>query len=806
MKRYICIHGHFYQPPRENPWLEEVELQDSAYPFHDWNDRITAECYAPNTASRILDPDGSIIDIVNNYSKISFNFGPTLLSWMEKHSPDTYRAILDADILSMERFSGHGSAIAQVYNHMIMPLANRRDKYTQIHWGIMDFHSRFKRLPEGMWLPETAVDLETLDILLQRGIKFTILAPGQARRIRRIGRGGRWQDTPDGRVDPTTPYRCRLPSGKSMNIFFYDGPISQDIAFSGLLYNGEHFAHRLEGAFSEGRNWPQLVHIATDGETYGHHHRGGNMALSYCLYHIESKKLAHLTNYGEYLEMYPPAYEVEIYENSSWSCIHGIERWRNNCGCNSGMNPGWHQQWRKPLRESLDIVRDAVVPLYENEAGRYLKDPWEARNDYISIILDRKRENIESFIERHAVKSLSAEEKIRMLKLLEMQRNAMLMYTSCGWFFDEVSGIETVQVMQYASSVIQYARDFTGMDLETKFLDHLKNAPSNLYENGANAYEMFARPARLDLARVGAHYAISSVFEEYPEEVKIYCYTAKTETFNVQEAGKQKLVMGKTRIISDITFDEKTVSFVVLHLGDHNISAGVRDFVSEEALKEVYREIGEAFAKGEVPDIIRHIDRFAGGNIYTVRHLFRDRQRMVINGLMQATYEGIDGAYQQIYKNNYAVMNFFRSLGTPLPRSFISAAEHIVNSDLKQIFEGDIDIEKLEILIAEIKKWPVAIDKAGIGFTASRRINMLMDEFSRTPLDVSLLDTIDTILKHLNSLAIDLDLWKAQNIYFSIGKTYYTDMKSKSEKPDSEYRPWIEAFRKMGYYLHVKAL
>ena len=330
MNKYVCIHGHFYQPPRENPWLEEVEYQESAYPYHDWNDRITAECYAPNTASRILDGDRKIIDIVNNYSRISFNFGPTLFSWLEKHQPDIHWGILEADKKSKERFNGHGSAIAQCYNHMIMPLAHSRDKRTQILWGIRDFEHRFQRKPEGMWLPETAVDLETLDILAEQGIRFTILALRQAKRVKKMD-DKRWKDVSGSRVDPKRPYLLKLSSGRSIVLFFYDGPISQDVAFTGVLNSGEQLAQRIESGFTDTKDGSQLMHIATDGETYGHHHRFGDMALGYCLYHIESKSDVELTIYADYLDKNSPQYEVEIFENSSWSCVHGIERWRSNC-------------------------------------------------------------------------------------------------------------------------------------------------------------------------------------------------------------------------------------------------------------------------------------------------------------------------------------------------------------------------------------------------------------------------------------------------------------------------------------------
>ena len=370
--QYLCVHGHFYQPPRENPSLESVEFQDSAYPYHDWNERVTAECYAPNAAARILDGENRIVKITNNYSKISFNFGPTLLSWLQERFPRVYQSILEGDRESATRHAGHGSALAQAYNHMIMPLANRCDKVTQVKWGIRDFQHRFGRDPEGMWLPETAVDLQTLDILAEAGIKFTILAPRQASRVRRIG-GRSWKDVSGDRIDPTRAYQVRLPSKRKMALFFYDGAIARAVAFEGLLGNGEQFATRLLSGLSQQRDWQQLMHIATDGESYGHHHRFGEMALAYALDYIEEKQLAKLTNYGEYLENNPPAHEVEIFENSSWSCVHGVERWKNNCGCNSGGHADWNQEWRGPLRQALDWLRDTLAPKYEEKARTFLK-------------------------------------------------------------------------------------------------------------------------------------------------------------------------------------------------------------------------------------------------------------------------------------------------------------------------------------------------------------------------------------------------------------------------------------------------
>ena len=369
--RFVAVHGHFYQPPRENPWLEAVEVQDSAAPAHDWNERITDECYAPNTAARRLSAEGSVIGIVNNFEQISFNVGPTLMAWLGRHRPDVSARIVEADRVS-RRARGHGNAIAQVFNHMIMPLASRRDRITQVRWGLWDFRARFGREAEGLWLPETAVDTQTLDVLAEAGIRFTILAPHQAARIRPLA-GGAWQEV-GGAIDPSRPYRWTGPSGGSLAVFFYDAPVSRAIAFEGILQSGEAFATRLLGAFRDERPWPQLVHCATDGESYGHHSRFGEMALAAALEQVEATGRARLTNYAAFLALSPPDHEVEIRENTSWSCAHGVERWRADCGCR--LDPSTRQAWRQPLRDALDWLAAEIDGVYEARGSAHLKDPW----------------------------------------------------------------------------------------------------------------------------------------------------------------------------------------------------------------------------------------------------------------------------------------------------------------------------------------------------------------------------------------------------------------------------------------------
>lgn len=803
MERYVCIHGHFYQPPRENPWLEAIEIQDSAHPYHDWNERVTAECYAPNSASRILDGEGRIIDIVSNYGKISFNFGPTLLSWMETYSPEIYQGILDADRQSIEWRSGHGNAIAQVYNHIIMPLANSRDKRTQVLWGIRDFEYRFKRFPEGMWLPETAVDLETLEVLAENGIKFTILAPHQASRVRRIGTG-KWKDVSGGQVDPTRAYLYRLPSGRRINIFFYDGPISRAVAFEKLLNRGEDFVNRLLSGFSDQRNWPQILSIATDGESYGHHHKFGDMAPAYALNYIEFNGLARLTNYGEYLEKYPPTHEVEIFKNSSWSCIHGIERWRSNCGCNSSGHPEWTQEWRAPLREALDWLRDRLSLIYDNMASEYLKNPLEARNSYIQIILDRSDENVERFFSEQASRELTDEEKNLVLKLLEMQRHAMLMYTSCGWFFDELSGIETIQVMQYAGRAIQLSEEIFMDNLDNAFEIRLAQAKSNLpeYENGAQIYEKFVKPAMIDLKKVGAHYAISSLFEEYIDETSIFSFHVIKEDYQRIEAGAARLAIGRINVSSKITGESELISFAVLHFGGHALNGGVRKFLGHEAYQSMKQEIISTFEKGDFADIVRLMDKHFGMHNYSFGNLFRDQQRKILNILISKTLEGFEVSYRQMYESNRILMGFLQESGMPVKKAFYSAAEFILNSDIKKAFlDESIDVDRIAYLIHEIKRWQVPLDSLDFEFAIRHRLERMMADLYENPIDYALLLKILKLLELLRLLPVEINHWQVQNIYFKIVKSAYGNFLLQAKNGNEDAKKWLATFKYLGELL-----
>jgi alpha-amylase/alpha-mannosidase (GH57 family) len=809
MERYICIHAHFYQPPRENAWLEAVELQDSAYPYHDWNERVTAESYAPNSASRILDGDGRILQIVNNYSKISFNFGPTLLSWMEQKSPAVYQAILAADRESQGLFSGHGSAVAQAYNHMILPLANRQDKYTQILWGIRDFESRFGRHPEGMWLPETAVDLQTLEVLAELGIKFTILSPYQAGRVRPLG-GRAWRKVDGGRIDPSMAYAVRVASGATMNVFFYDGPISRAIAFEDLLADGKRFSERLLGAFSDARTWPQLVHIATDGETYGHHRAYGDMALAFALNYIESSKLARLTNYAEYLEKHPPTQEAKVIGNSSWSCVHGVERWRSDCGCNSGGHSGWNQQWRAPLRQAFDWLRETVAPRYETEARKLFEHPWETRDAYINVVLNRSRENVVSFMNAQAKRELSPAEIVNGLKLLELQRYLMLMYTSCGWFFDDLSGIETVQVIQYAGRALQLAGQLFPDDFATPFLDLLAQAKSNLPDqgDGRSIYERYVQPAMVDLEKVGAHYAVSSLFEDYAQNTRIYCYDVERMEYRSSRQGKLRVVLGQANVVSEITLESGQITFGVLHLADHSVIGGARQYQGGDA-GDAYRvldqEVAKAVSSGDLAELVRLVEKSFGSSTYTLRSLFRDEQRKILGLILEEATDEARALYRNFHDEHAHLIRFVTDLGVPLPRRFRLAVDFTLNSELLDAFSADeVDLSKSRAILEEIQRTGVKPDAVTLEFALRRTIERLFARFVANPMEPGLLQRLEQTIDLVLSLPFEVRLWEAQNTYYSLMRDYAGQVQERAEHGDVQAQAWLEGFARLGEKLKVK--
>lgn len=803
MPRYVCVHGHFYQPPRENPWLESIELQESAYPYHDWNERINAECYAPNGASRILDTRDRIVRIVNNYATISFNFGPTLLGWLETFAPETYAQVLQADLQSAHRFGGHGSALAQPYNHMIMPLANARDRHTQTAWGLRDFERRFGRTAQGMWLPETAVDLDTLDVLARHGVRFTILAPGQAAAVRRIGTS-EWRDVSGGRIDTSRAYVLRLDSGREIALFFYDGPVARAVAFEGLLRNGERFAQRLLGILPAGDDGPRLAHIATDGETYGHHHRHGDMALAYALHQIAAGGGARLTNYAEFLALHPPLDEVRITEASSWSCAHGVERWRSDCGCHTGGQPGWNQAWRAPLRAALDWLRDTLAPPFEAAASALLSDPWAARDDYIDIILDRSPSTVASFFDRHAARPLAHAERVRALELLELQRHAMLMYTSCGWFFNDLSGIETVQVLRYAGRAIHLAQEALGDGIEEEFLSRLAAARSNVpdHGDGRHIYETQVRPVRVGLLNVASHYAVSSMFS-HGQPGRIYCYTVDMQHSERRRSAEASLFVGRAQVRSIITLKTDVVTFAVLHFGSHNLNGGIRRFRGDSDYQALADALVGAFEQADTTRVVQLLASFPEYT-FSLKSLFSDQQREVLDRLLETPVAEAESAYRVVYQRDSSLIRFLLDLEMSVPAAFLLAAEYVINAELRRAFSlGELDLAHARSLLDEANDLRIELDQAGLAFALGQTLERLALRFRDDPDDLDTLQRLADLAAAVMTLPFDVDLWRVQNIYYAVAQSVHRDRLDRGRRGEPDAGRWLELFTTVGERLAV---
>ena len=776
--KYLCIHGHFYQPPRENAWLQAVERQDSAFPYHDWNERIAAECYGPNALARVLNDKGELIKLVDNYTHISFNFGPTLLSWMQEHTPEIYQSILDSDKQSQLNFNGHGSAIAQVYNHIIMPLANARDKETQVRWGLYDFKTRFGRQPEAMWLAETACDTATLEVLAAHGMKYVILAPGQCARVRKIG-AKEWTDVTGAKVDPKRAYLCNLPSGKKIALFFYDGPVSQSIAFSDALKSGQNFARRLTSTYTS-NNENQLMHVATDGETYGHHQKFADMALASCLECVESMEDVRLTVYGEFLAKFPPKYEAQIIENTSWSCFHGIERWRSNCGCNSG-RAGWHQKWRAPLRAALDFVRDELIKTFENKGREYFKDPWAARNDYIELILDRSLDAQHKFFLRHATET-AWRDRSTALKLLEMQRHCLLMYTSCGWFFDEISGIETVQILQYAARALELNRQVGGKDIEAQFVRMLAAAPSNIRElkDGATTYQRYVKPSAVSLEKMAVQTALQRAFSLKQDYPQFYCSEVTGYKGNRTESETAGVYTGSMHLKNIVTLEEDDFVFAIgytRHTFQFTCGAARKKEVNEQALFAKLQQL----AFSQQVDALHETIAKEISHIFAFNSLFADVRREVFSSLLTAMEKTTAQDFDKIFERQYPAVRGLKYIGAPLPAAFTAVAEFVLTDDLRtELEQPEIDINALEELMEDVRSLGLHLDPRKISPVIQARLLGYAQAFKQTPQQADIAVKLVEFINYMEIFGFSPDYTQAQLLVFKGLQQLPEDKRSKS--------------------------
>jgi len=728
---YVTVHGHFYQPPRENPYLDAIERQPSATPFHDWNERIHWECYRPNAFARVLNDRGEVVGIVNNYEYMSFNIGPTLMSWLKRYDVEVYQRILEADTKSSQRLNGHGNAIAQVYNHIILPLANERDKYTQIRWGKEDFRSRFGRDPEGMWLAETAVDYATLEALVAEKIKFIILAPSQAQRCRPCPTEddphSQWHEVGGNQIDPTRPYRCYLDSqeiGKKsqtyIDIFFYDGPISRDMGFSDVVYNSHHFAGRVGAAIRGDHRQSQLISVATDGETFGHHKKGTEKTLAYAFIGEFPRHGWTVTNYAHYLSLNPPSWEVQLKPVTAWSCAHGVDRWQDDCGC-GGEGGVWHQKWRRPLRNALNWLRDQLIDVYEKHGSVLFRDPWQARDEYIHVMSDRSHANVSRFLSRHQTHELNAGEQVEALRLLEMQRHSLLMFTSCGWFFEEISRPEGTQILRYAARALELAGDVSGVQLEKGFLKRLILAPSNVeeFKHGADIYHKLVLTAQIGFKQVAAHYAITSLFNHRKNTVsgqdtdkqshgnyqRVYCYTAHELDYYKQRIGPLTMVVGHLQLVSDITWESENLIFAVLHLGGWDFHCCIQQFTGRRNYGEIKEKLLTALQQASVAHVILVMTQVFGGEAFSLQTLFAEERHRIMRLLSQETLARLDQLYTQAYRDNYSVIMAFHRDGLEVPRELQVAAEialgHRCLITLRSLQQAQLSLQQAQLSLQQ---------------------------------------------------------------------------------------------------------
>ncbi|MGD9937606.1 MAG: DUF3536 domain-containing protein [Methanoregulaceae archaeon] len=785
--RAVCIHGHFYQPPREDPWLEQVALQPTAAPFLDWNERVTAECYRPFTAARLLVPDGRVESVANLYSRISFNIGPTLFSWLERHAPDVCAAVLEADAACLAR-CGHGAAIAQGYHHAILPLADRRDCETEVAWGVRDFEVRFGRPPEGFWLPEMGVDVSTLETLAAHDIRFTVLAPQQAARVRVPG--GDWRVVDPLSLDLNRPYACPLPSGRSIAVFFSNAGVAHDLAFGDLLSNGDRFADRLLASFTP-VDRDQLVSVALDGETFGHHQTFGEMGLARALRDLDARADLRVTVFGEFLDQHPPALEVDIREPTSWSCAHGVERWRADCGCASGLHPGWSQAWRSPLRAALEALRDTLRPAFEAEGALLFHDPWAARSSSVDLVRDLSGAAREAFFARHAARPLSPDEERRALLHLELQRHLLMSFTSCGWFFDDIAGLEPVQVLRYAARACQLARLLGLPDPEPALVAALAGARGNTPEgpDGAAVWRDQVAPFVLDWPRLAAHFAVETLWVEGPCTFQDGQYTVTCERCDRAQESQYRFASGTASITAARTRESRSFSFGVLIGRDGAVRVG----------------IGEDPGAGcPSPD---DLERAFPDHLFPTGALSLRERRALYDRLMRVATDETAVAAAGCAEDRRPLLAALVSLGLAPPPGFAAPVGLALERELATLLAEDPpDAARCALAAADLARLPGLFDTPRLARALESALFRLFARAQEEYPAVASLEAVAGILDALRPLGLEPDRWRLQNLYIGISQQYWEQMGTRDladAPPGRDHGAWTARFSSLAGYLGV---
>jgi alpha-amylase/alpha-mannosidase (GH57 family) len=794
----LVIHGHFYQPPRENPWTDEVGAEPGARPFHDWNQRINAECYRPNAFARIVDDAGRIERIVNNYELVSFNLGPTLLRWMQRHDPLTLARLVEADRRSARVRGGHGNAIAQAYGHAILPLCNARDRATQIRWGLAEFAWRFGRGAEALWLPETAASPATLDDLIEHGLRYAILAPSQAARVRRSvqdrdgGNGsgaGPWEDVRGGTIDPSRPYRYSHSdgSGRSLALLFYDGLLARSVAFGGALRESRLFIDACAATAAAPGRQGQVVHLAVDGETWGHHHAWGDRALAYALAREAPARGFHVTNYGELLDRVSPQWdaEIELGEDglgNAWSCAHGLGRWTRDCSCRLAQREGWTQAWRAPLRAAFDLLRDQAAVFFEQEAGCLLQDPWAARDAYVHVLLEPGEAARARLLREHSRGGLAGEQGVRALQLLEMQHMLVLMYASCGWFFDDIAGLESVQVMRYAARAVDLWSRLGGQPPIGRMLERLGEARSNepRLGTGADLFRTRAQGAAAPAPQIAAHLLMGAVRGSLPSSGDIGLQHYDAFDVQVQASGHTALVTGRVDLRDERTGAAEAYEGAVLHGGGLEFQVRLRACRAPDELRAAAVALhGDLPHRSEAELLMAMTARF-GEHTFGVEALLETGRQQLLTELFGDLVAEAGRAYAQLYGRNQRVIEELGRLGLDLPRELRVAAELTFTNGFERAVDrahagrGPADFARALSVIEQARERGIELDRTVAIPLLSR---MLEDVFAAWGLagpgggapQERLSATVMTateVLDLATKLELTLDLHRPQELYY----------------------------------------
>jgi alpha-amylase/alpha-mannosidase (GH57 family) len=776
---YTIIHGHFYQPPREDPWTWQIDRQPSAFPAHDWNERVNKECYAANAASRVLDSAGRIEDIINNYEYISFNIGPTLINWLKQKDVYTYRRIQEADLKSRQRNGGHGNAIAQVYNHIIMPLASDKDIITEIEWGLKSFRKDFGREAEGMWLSETAINSRVAKFLISYGIKFIILSPTQAKEVKS---GSEWKDVSGGSIDPSKPYILEESNG-TLSVFFYYGDIASKLSFQHLLRNVDSFRGELL-AHNHTQKDIHLIHVATDGETYGHHEPFGDMCLSRLLYENQFRNEFIFTNYAHFLEIFPVKDFVRLKDGNegygtAWSCSHGVDRWRKDCGDSTGAPEGWNQKWREGLRNAFDFLRDRLSEAAEKEVSGLISDIWEARNNYYDVVnaasLEERTMALDRFFEKYMKKNSTASEKSFVVRMMEALSNELLMYTSCGWFFSEISGIETVQDLKYAAWIFHLVGDVLPQDTKKKFLEALSHAKSNIpeFQNGKWIFENKVEKAIFTEGNTASEYLLSRLLSTENISIhkteKYFYYWISILEYNAQQKEEYWIHKFKIRMSNNLLMQEGDYICYV-------IRSGIRfhSFVKKVVDESLIHYLDKMVEKDNPKMILQDFNDWFNKS-YSLYDLSADSREFVLRNIFEKAMGNLHkkAGSKLVDVDEYLdAISIYKDLGVVLPEKDVVAIQELLNNyiinELERIPEVSIesyDFTKLIKTIQTVKKADLHIDYADIlplirNYVLDRMHQAVME------LDTQELKNLEKLIDFTNVAGIDFEKYEIQNILY----------------------------------------